>query len=330
MKTAAAGPYSDVGHTGQPRDACMMADSGGSRRAPRAQRPDHAVWGEWASMGREADRGAGIARRVLVVDGSRVARQLITRVLQEGLHGVLVTSCATGTHAQELLSTEPFDFITISLRLPDMDGLELAHFVRTSTAQAYVPVIVVSGDVDDRLHRRALGDDVTDYFDKAQGFPALVDFVRGYIAPPAAATGEVLYVEDSRVVALATRRMLEKVGMTVRHVVSGEDALALLETAMALGQPGPDLVLTDVSLKGALTGGDLLERIRCQLGYGKGRLPVLVMTAEENPLAQAALIARGANDLVEKPVEERLLTTKLLFQIRVAQRLRADARARAA
>ena len=282
-------------------------------------------------MAEEVDQEAGVAaKRVLVVDGSRVARQLITRVLHDGLQGVEVTSCPTGARAQELLGTESFDFITISLRLPDMDGLELAHFVRASTAQAYVPVIVVSGDVDARLHQRALGDDVTDYFDKSQGFPALVEFVRGYIAPRDAATGEVLYVEDSRVVALATRRMLEKIGMTVHHVTSGEDAMAVLETAWVQGQMGPDLVLTDVSLKGVLTGGDLLERIRKRLGYSKDRLPVLVMTGDENPVNQAALIARGANDLVEKPVEERLLTTKLVFQIRVAQRLRASSRARAA
>lgn len=282
-------------------------------------------------MGAAVDQGTGVAaKRVLVVDGSRVARQLITRVLHDGLQDVEVTSCATGTDAKELLGAESYDFITISLRLPDMDGLELAHFVRASTAQAYVPVIVVSGDVDDRLHRRALGDDVTDYFDKSQGFPALVEFVRGYIAPRDTATGEVLYVEDSRVVALATRRMLEKIGMTVCHVTSGEDAMAVLETARVHGQMGPDLVLTDVSLKGALTGGDLLECIRKRLGYSKGRLPVLVMTGDENPANQAALIACGANDLVEKPVQERLLATKLMFQIRVAQHLRANIEARAA
>jgi len=82
-------------------------------------------------------------------------------------------------------------------------------------------------------------------------------------------------------------------------------------------------VLTDVSLKGELTGGDLLERIRNHFGYGKGRLPVLVMTGDENPANQAALIKAGANDLVEKPVEEKLLVTKLLFQLRVARHLRS-------
>jgi len=82
------------------------------------------------------------------------------------------------------------------------------------------------------------------------------------------------------------------------------------------------MVLTDVSLKGEMSGGDLLEWIRFDLKLGKGRLPVLVMTGDENPVNQAALLKAGANDLVEKPVEERLLMTKLLFQLRVAQRQR--------
>jgi CheY-like chemotaxis protein len=203
-----------------------------------------------------------------------------------------------------------------------MDGLELAHYVRESAPQIYVPIVVVSGDVDARLHQRALGEDVTDYFDKALGFQALAEFIRGYVRPESAAEGAVLYVEDSRVVALATRRMLEKIGLTVRHVVSVEDALALLETERAQGRVGADVVLTDVSLKGELTGGDLLEHVRNQFGYGKGKLPVLVMTGDENPANQAALLKAGANDLVEKPVEEKLLVTKLLFQLRVAQHLR--------
>jgi CheY-like chemotaxis protein len=267
------------------------------------------------------------APRVLVVDGSRVVRQLISRVLKDELPGVEVVGCGGGEEAQRVLGEGAFDFITIALRLPDMDGLELAKFVRESAAQAYIPIVVVSGDVEDRLHRRSLGEHVTDYFDKALGFQALAEFIRGYVSPQASAKGTVLYVEDSRVVALATRRMLEKIGLTVRHVVSVEDAIALLETDRALGWIGADAVLTDVSLKGELTGGDLLEHIRNEFGYDKGRLPVLVMTGDENPANQAALIRAGANDLVEKPVEEKLLVTKLLFQLRVAEHLRGHAQA---
>jgi CheY-like chemotaxis protein len=131
-----------------------------------------------------------------------------------------------------------------------------------------------------------------------------------------------LYVEDSRVVALATRRMLERYGLAVHLSGSAEEAVEFLGAAQDRGEVGADLVLTDVSLKGEMSGGDLLEWIRFDLKLGKGRLPVLVMTGDENPVNQAALLRAGANDLVEKPVEERLLMTKLLFQLRVAQRRR--------
>ncbi len=268
---------------------------------------------------------ASTAPRVLVVDGSKVVRRLITRVLESELEGVQVVACADAAEAKAALQDDVIDFVTIALRLPDMDGLELARYIRGFVDQTYVPIVVVSGDVEARLRERSLGDDVTDYFDKSLGFHALADFIRGYVRPEGATHGEVLYVEDSRVVALATRRMLEKYGLTVLHVTSVEDALALLDTARAQGRIGADVVLTDVTLKGELTGGDLLQRLRDDYGYTKGCLPVLVMTGDDNPGKQAALIRAGANDLVEKPVEERLLVTKLLFQLRVARHLRGKA-----
>lgn len=272
---------------------------------------------------------ASTAPRVMVVDGSKLVRRLIAQVLAAEVAGVEVIDCASGAEAQAALQDGVVDFVTVALRLPDMDGLELARYIREYAAQTYVPVVVVSGDVDERLRNRALGDDVTDYFDKSLGFHALAEFIRGYVRPESVAEGEVLYVEDSRVVALATRRMLEKYGLTVLHVTSVEDALALLETARAQGHAGADVVLSDVTLKGELTGGDLLRRIRQDFGYGKGRLPVLVMTGDDNAEKQAELIRAGANDLVEKPVEERVLVTKLLFQLRVARHLRERAAASA-
>ncbi len=269
--------------------------------------------------------------RVMVVDGSRVARKLVAQLLEKELPGVTVIACGSGADAQRELQAGVIDLITTALRLPDMDGLELARYVREHAPQAYIPIVAVSGDVQERLVNRALGEDVTDYFDKAQGLPALAEFIRGYVRPEPQGSGEVLYVEDSRVVALATRRMLEKYGLKVTHVISAEDAVALLDAARAEDRLGTDLVLTDVNLKGELSGGDLLARIRNDYGYGKGRLPVLVMTGDDNPpsapepVPPCALLRAGANDLVQKPIEERLLVTKLLFQLRVARRLRAQA-----
>ncbi|HEX5959697.1 MAG TPA: response regulator [Rhodanobacteraceae bacterium] len=260
--------------------------------------------------------------RVMVVDGSKVARTLITRVLEKNLPGATVIACENGAAAQRALHDGVVDLMTTALRLPDMDGATLAKYVREHAPQAYIPIVAVSGDVEERLQNRQLGDDITDYFDKAAGYAALVDFIRGYVQPSDHAEGTVLYVEDSRVVALATSRMLQRYGLTVHLAGSAEEAVEFIGAAQDRGEIGADLLLTDVSLKGEMSGGDLLEWIRFDLGLGKGRLPVLVMTGDEDPVNQAALLKAGANDLVEKPVEERLLMTKLMFQLRVAQRVR--------
>lgn len=260
--------------------------------------------------------------RVMVVDGSKVARTLIARVLERDLPGATVIACASGGEAQRALNAGVVDLMTTALRLPDMDGGVLAKYVREHAPQAYMPIVAVSGDVQERLQNREIGDAITDYFDKAAGYAALSDFIRGYVAPVEHAEGRVLYVEDSRVVALSTSRMLQRYGLTVHLLGSAEEAVEFLGSAQDRGEIGVDMVLTDVSLKGEMSGGDLLEWIRYDRGLGKGQLPVLVMTGDENPANQAMLLRAGANDLVEKPVAERLLMTKLLFQLRVAHRMR--------
>lgn len=264
------------------------------------------------------------APRILVVDGSRVARRLIGQVLQRSVPQAELLSCGSGEEALQQLAEGPVDLITLALLLPDMDGLEFARRVRSESGQAYMPIIVVSGDVQSRLVARELSDDVTDYFDKSLGFDALGDFIGGYVSDSEPISGRVLYVEDSRVVAFATRRMMERHGLQVDTVATAEEAVAILEASDSEASR-VDLVLTDVTLKTEMTGGDLLDVIRQRFGHAKGELPVLVMTGEDNPASQAALLRAGANDLVLKPIEERVLIAKLMFQLRVSRRLRARA-----
>lgn len=264
------------------------------------------------------------APRVLVVDGSKVVRRLIEQVLRKDLPDAEIVACATGVDARRALHSDAFDLVITALRLPDMDGQELARYLRESAPQAYIPLIVVSGDVQERLVARTFTDEVTDYFDKSLGYEALAAFIRGYVRPEAEPGGEVLYVEDSRVVAAATRRMLEKHGLAVTHATSVDEAIEALDASRAEGRiPGPDIVLTDIYLKGGQHGKDLLLKIREGYGYAKAQLPVLVMTGDANPANQSELLRLGANDLVVKPIEEARLVAKLLFQLRVGRILRA-------
>jgi CheY-like chemotaxis protein len=180
-------------------------------------------------------------------------------------------------------------------------------------------VIVVSGDAQAHLEARRFTEDVTDYFDKAEGYPALAAFIRGYVNPVPMPDARVLYVEDSKTVAIATKRMLQAHDITVLHMTRGDDALAYLREHIGHEDVGADLLLTDVTLDGEVSGLDLLRAVRNELGYGKRRLPVLVMTGDGNRDKQSNLLREGANDLVLKPIEERMLITKTLFQLRMSK-----------
>ena len=260
------------------------------------------------------------APRVMVVDGSKLVRKLIADVLQRELPGVQVIGCASIAEARDALAAGEVHLVTTALALPDGDGMEIARSVREAAGQAYVPVIVVSGDAQQHLEERRFTEFVTDYFDKALGHEALATFIRGYVQPEPVVGATILYIEDSRVVAETTRRMLERQSLNVVHVLKAEDAFALL-TAESLGLSTHkfDLVLTDVILKGELSGRDIVQRIRVDFAYGKRRLPILVMTGDSNRDNQAELLQAGANDLVLKPIAERLLVTKVLFQLRLAR-----------
>jgi CheY-like chemotaxis protein len=259
------------------------------------------------------------APRIMVVDGSKLVRKLIGDVLAREVADAAIVPCGSIAEARQALANGAVDLVTTSLVLPDGDGIGLAHAVREAAGQAYVPVIVVSGDAQSHLESRRFTEDVTDYFDKSLGHGALAAFIRGYVQPQPIPGARVLYVEDSKVVALATKRMLERHGLQVLHFIGVEEALEHLEAHRGQEDAGTDLVLTDVYLKGTLDGNDLLARLRNDFGYGKRRLPVLVMTGDANVDNQSALLRAGANDLVLKPIEERLLVTKTLFQLRLSR-----------
>jgi len=260
--------------------------------------------------------------RVMVVDGSKLVRRLIEGLLMKDLPGATVIACGTGEEAKAALNSGVIDLVTTSLRLPDMDGVELAKYVRHGSPQAYIPIIIVSGDVNSRMQNREFSAEITDCFDKSLGPEALSAFIRGYIRPDTQATGTILYVEDSRVVAMATRKVLERHGFTVIHTVSVEDGLEKVETAKANGKQLSDLILTDVYLKGGLTGKELLEEVRARIGYSKGEMPIIVMTGDDNVANQVALMRAGANDMVTKPTEEKILLAKICFQLKVSQSIR--------
>jgi len=82
---------------------------------------------------------------VLVVDDSSTARKHITRVLNNlGMDNI--TQAVNGREAVEILNKRFFDLIVTDYNMPEMDGQELAKYVRNSSHQRSIPILMVTSE----------------------------------------------------------------------------------------------------------------------------------------------------------------------------------------
>lgn len=266
-----------------------------------------------------------VQSRILVVDNSPSARATIIKAFQNTATQIECVSSGSGEEALEKLAAGSFDLVTTSLLLPDMDGLELCRTIRNSKKLRLIPVIVISGNADERLLREGFSSGVTEYFNKTRGHIELVNFIAGYLERTFGVAHRILLVEDSQTVARAIRNMLTKQGMQVIHYAMAEDAFTLLQELEDDDDQTLrfDLVLTDFTLEGKMTGGDLLYAIRNQLGKSSQELPVLVMTGNDSVDQQVEFFNAGANDFVNKPAVEQVLVARVRSLVLIRQQYMA-------
>lgn len=84
---------------------------------------------------------------VLVVDDSSTARKHISRVLTNlGVENL--TLAVNGKEAVEILEANFFDLIVTDYNMPEMNGKELAEYIRTQSQQRQVPILMVTSEAN--------------------------------------------------------------------------------------------------------------------------------------------------------------------------------------
>ena len=90
----------------------------------------------------------GESLHVLVVDDSPFSRKHIARVLQSlGIEHI--DHAQDGVQALEMVSEHYYDFIVTDYNMPRMDGKELLDHIRHNSAQASVPVLMVTSEANE-------------------------------------------------------------------------------------------------------------------------------------------------------------------------------------
>ena len=257
-------------------------------------------------------------QRVLLIDHSGTSLAIISKLIDKNIPDVTVDAAMNAEEASRLLQAHKYKLITTSRNLPDIECKELIELIRITLAVKDTPLIVISGEKTGVFDDHMACDLVNGYFDKNLGQRKLVDYINSFLntsPPEATITGNILYVEDSATVALATKKLLSKHGYNYLLAKNAEQALQHIQHSFSKDHIQPfDLLLTDIQLEGHMSGRDLIREIRHGLGLGYQQLPILVTTSsnyESDPDGPNRIFSAGANDIIEKPVREPMLVARL-------------------
>ncbi|MEX5218563.1 MAG: response regulator [Nitrospira sp.] len=91
--------------------------------------------------------------KILIADDSIAVRKVAERLLTEA--GMVVSLAANGTEALAFLGRECPDLVVSDVIMPDKSGYEVCSFVRAQPNLAAVPVLLISGIVNDEVTRQA-------------------------------------------------------------------------------------------------------------------------------------------------------------------------------
>jgi two-component system, sensor histidine kinase and response regulator len=270
--------------------------------------------------------GGLAGRRVLVVDDNATNREILERhVKQVGMR------CASAEHGLDALlqlraaleAGDPFEIALVDMKMPVMDGIELATQMRADPQLSGVRLVLVTSlhSQDEVARARAAG--ISVYLSKPvrrqELFRALAQSVGGSKDKVVELSGRpslplirarVLMAEDNGVNQVVARNMLKVMGCTFEVVPNGQEAFE------AVKKGGYDIVLMDCQMP-VMDGYDATRAIRAweatRSAQDSGHLPIPIVALTANALVGDAetCLAAGMNDHLAKPYSRKQLTSAM-------------------
>ena len=96
--------------------------------------------------------------RIMVVDDMSTSRGLITQALDAfGVRNV--STAENGKQALQTLATKPAHLVISDYNMPEMDGLQLLHYLRVSPKTQKIGFVLITGRAEQQIidHGKKLG-----------------------------------------------------------------------------------------------------------------------------------------------------------------------------
>ena len=113
---------------------------------------------------------------IAIVDDDAAIRRLLKFYMTRA--GYETVECSTGEEARQMLATAAWDLAILDRRLPDMDGVVLAHELRSNRDLRARYVIMLTGEDDQEAKVEGLELGADDYITKPFQYPELLARIR--------------------------------------------------------------------------------------------------------------------------------------------------------
>jgi len=278
----------------------------------------------------QADSFTGVS--ALLVDDNKTSRKALQ--LQIGNWGMEVATASSGTEALDNLyendqDKAKYDVIFLDVKMPGMDGLQLAQFIRDIDGYRHTPLVMLSSTPLGDIRNRRLAGEVARWIEKPvrkvelyDGLQSLLDktVLERNVGVKKASSEEiggmlgttrkskslhVLLADDNEINLVVATEILEGVGHEVFHARNGREVL------MAFKHHEFDIVLMDCGMP-CMDGYETTREIRdWEDRHSAAVTPIIALTAHALGSDREKCISAGMNDYLSKPFTMQQLVTVL-------------------
>lgn len=254
--------------------------------------------------------------RILVAEDNSLNSEMLSRRLQR--QGFEVICASNDREAVAQAQALHPDVILMDMSMPVLNGWGATRQLKANEATRSIPVIALTAHAMIGDREKALEAGCDDYEVKPVDVNRLLAKIQAFLdkrgvpagAEPDSQELAVLVVDDNKLNCETLSRRLTKQGYGVTTAFSGREALALID------RKAFDVILLDIMMP-EMSGLQVLESIR--KNHSLLDLPVIAVTAVSQSEEIVAVLRRGANDYVTKPVDYPVLFARLETQLQLKQ-----------
>ncbi len=105
---------------------------------------------------------------ILIVEDNSDHLELTKLALKKALENILIKEASCGAECMQIISNSDFDLVILDYSLPDQNGIEVLESIRNLKPE--LPILMVTGQGNERLAVQAIKKGANDYFIKSPGY----------------------------------------------------------------------------------------------------------------------------------------------------------------